>query len=99
MPNPQPQQQQIQVKIPDALVSGTYANAMMVSHTKEEFILDFANLFPHQGAGAVVARVLTSPGHAKRIMAALTDNLKKYEAQFGQIEESKATDSIGFRTA
>ena len=41
------------------------------------------------GFGVVNARVLTSPGHAKRIVAALADNIKKYEAQFGAIEAAQ----------
>jgi hypothetical protein len=56
---------------------------MFVSHTKEEFVLDFMNIFGPQGIQ--VAKIITSPGHFKRILAALNDNLKKYEAQFGQI--------------
>jgi len=88
--------QQIQVKISDEILRGAYANAMSVAHTKEEFILDFLNLFPPQGS--INARVIMSPGHLKRVVAALEDNLKKYEENFGKIEESAApeTSSIGF---
>lgn len=91
------EKQQIQVKINDDILRGAYANAMSVTHTKEEFILDFLNLFPPQGS--VNARVIMSPGHLKRVVAALADNLKKYEGNFGKIEESKApeTPAIGFR--
>lgn len=94
MPN-QEQQQQIQVKITDEILKGAYANAMTVSHTKEEFILDFLNLFPPQGV--VGARVIMSPGHIKRVVSALAENLKKYEDNFGKIEESKEPEkTIGF---
>ena len=104
MPNmqyqqPQPQQRQLQIKVPDDVLKGSYANTMAVFHTKEEFVMDFMDLYPHQGAGIVVSRVITSPGHMKRIAAALADNVKKYEAQFGKIEESQAPEGIGFRTA
>jgi len=98
-PQQQPQRRQIQVKVPDELLKGTYANTMAVAHSKEEFTLDFMNLFPHQGAGAVVARVITSPGHMKRLVAALKDNVEKYEKQHGKIEESKEPEGMGFRTA
>ncbi|MEW6610294.1 MAG: DUF3467 domain-containing protein [Patescibacteria group bacterium] len=79
------QPRQIQIRASDEVLRGVYANAMQVVHTKEEFMIDFLNLYPHQGLGVVNARVLTSPGHAKRIVAALADNIKKYEAQFGAI--------------
>jgi hypothetical protein len=48
-------------------------------------------------AGAVTARVIVSPGHMKRILEALRDNITKYEKNFGTIqvaEEPKA--KIGF---
>jgi len=80
--------QQMQIKIDDQVLKGVYANALQIGHTKEEFILDFMNLLPPQGVA--VARVLLSPGHMKRILAALQDNIKKYEEQFGKIEVAQA---------
>mgnify|MGYP003394690305 CR=1 FL=1 len=88
---------QLQVKISDEVLKGVYANMVQVGHTPEEFILDFMNLFPP--TGIVSARVIISPSHAKRIAAALTDNIKKYEAQFGVIKASEGPEhKIGFRT-
>lgn len=92
----QPQQQQIQIKASDETLRGAYANMMQVAHTKEEFVLDFMNVLPPQGM--LVSRVVTSPGHLKRIVAALQDNLKRYEAQFGAIAEAAAPEGVGFRT-
>ncbi len=90
-------QQQMQIKISDEVLKGVYANAMQVGHTKEEFILDFMNLSPYQGVGIVNAKIIMSPGHLKRVIAALQDNLSKYENQFGKIEEADAPSEIGFR--
>jgi hypothetical protein len=81
----QQQPQNINIKINDDVLKGVYANMMMVAHTKEEFVLDFMNMFPP--SGIVNARVITSPSHLKRIVAALADNIKKYESQFGTIKE------------
>ena len=93
----QPQGQQVQVKLPDDVLKGVYSNNMQVMHTKEEFVLDFMNIFPPQGI--VSARVLVSPQHFKRMVAAVNDNLKKYEDQFGKIAESQQMEGgIGFRT-
>lgn len=91
-------QQQIQIKIDDATLKGAYANMMGVAHTKEEFVLDFINIYPAQGTGVATARVIVSPGHAKRILAALKDNIEKYEKNFGTIREADAptTGGIGF---
>jgi hypothetical protein len=87
----------LQVKVTDEVLKGVYANMVQVGHTPEEFILDFINLFPP--TGIVSARVIISPQHAKRIAAALLDNVKKYEEQFGAIKASTAPEhKIGFRT-
>ena len=85
------QQQNVNIKITDEVLRGAYCNMLMVAHTKEEFVLDFINMLPP--AGNVTSRVITSPGHLKRVVAALSDNIKKYEAQFGKIEESLPANS------
>lgn len=97
--NEQPAQQgqQMQVKVSDEMLKGTYANMAQIAHTPEEFVLDFMNLFPP--AGVVTARVIISPQHMKRIVAALQDNIKRYEAQFGEIKGgTDVAPHIGFRT-
>lgn len=89
-------QQQIPVKADDQTAKGVYANNMVVAHNKEEFVMDFLSVFPPQGA--LVARIFTSPGHAKRILSALEDNIKRYENQFGRIEEAPPPqEGIGFK--
>ncbi|HXV76021.1 MAG TPA: DUF3467 domain-containing protein, partial [Candidatus Polarisedimenticolaceae bacterium] len=60
------------------------------SHTREEFLMDFINLFPPEGV--VNARVIVSPGHLKRMIRALSDNLARYEAKFGPVIEARAPD-------
>lgn len=89
-------QQQIQIKASDEKVKGEYANVMQVLHTKEEFVLDFLNVFPP--TGTLNSRVIVSPSHFKRMVTAMAENLKKYEDQFGQIEPSEApSNTIGFQ--
>lgn len=89
-------QQQIQIKAIDEKLKGEYSNVMQILHTKEEFVLDFLNVFPP--TGTLNSRVILSPGHFKRMVSAMGENLKKYEEQFGKIEESEAPNqSIGFQ--
>lgn len=88
------QPQQINIKITDEVLAGRYANMMSVSHTKEEFVLDFMNVLPPNGI--VTARVITSPGHLKRIIKALQENLGRYESAFGPVKEAEAPKEIGF---
>ena len=80
----------LSVKMPDTVLPGVYSNQMMVSHTREEFLIDFINLFPPQGV--VNARVIVSPGHLKRMIRALRENLSRYENRFGQIIEAAAPE-------
>ena len=95
MSEPEQKPQQLTIKVDDETLKGKYANAMQVAHTKEEFIMDFINLFSPQGI--VTARVVTSPGHLKRIIAALDENIAKYESQYGLIEEAPAPPAIDIK--
>ncbi|MCP3961948.1 MAG: DUF3467 domain-containing protein [bacterium] len=81
------------VKITDEELKGRYANLVRITHTREEFILDFINMVPPQGA--VTARVITSPGHLKRLIRALGGNLKLYEESFGEIREAPEPEGGG----
>ena len=79
-------QQTLNIKIGDEEQKGRYSNLLRIAHSREEFILDFINLVPPQGV--VTARVVTSPGHLKRIVRALQENLQRYEAAYGEIQEA-----------
>lgn len=81
---------EMKVNFPEQLQGGVYANNMIVRHTKEEFVMDFIMVAPP--AGAVTARVIISPGHMKRVINALQDNIKKYEQAFGTIEVAAEPD-------
>ncbi|MFZ2187814.1 MAG: DUF3467 domain-containing protein [Candidatus Moraniibacteriota bacterium] len=97
MTEQQPGQSQIQIKATDEVLKGVYANAMQVLHTKQEFVLDFMNMFPP--AGTLNARVIVSPAHLKQMIRVLEGNLGKYEASFGKVEASEAPSStIGFQS-
>jgi hypothetical protein len=90
------QQQEIKVNFPPHLQGGVYSNNMVVSHTKEEFIMDFMMVAPP--VGTVMSRVIISPGHVKRMISALQDNVQKYEARFGTIQAAEELKgNIGFQ--
>jgi hypothetical protein len=87
--------QQINIKATDEKLKGEYSNVMQILHTKEEFVMDFLNVFPP--TGTLNSRIIVSPGHFKRMVKAMDENLKKYETSFGTIEVSEAPSSIGFQ--
>lgn len=84
-------ERQIPIKIPEHILRAVYANQMVVRHTREEFVLDFLNFFPPEAI--VNARVIVSPGHVKRMIRALQENLARYEARFGPLVESEPPSS------
>lgn len=80
------QQQGFNVKIGDEELKGRYSNLLRIAHTREEFILDFINVVPPQAT--VVSRVAISPGHLKRIIQALAENVERYEKAHGEIRQA-----------
>ena len=92
---PKEHQHQISIQIDGQNATGVYSNLMMITHRKEEFILDFLFVQPQrtpqgQAIANLRSRVITSPEHMKRILKAIEENLGRYEATFGPIHE--ATD-------
>jgi hypothetical protein len=83
----------VEVRFPEHLQPGSYSNNMLVQHTKEEFIMDFMMI--SQPTGVVTARVIVNPAHMKRMIAALADNMSKYEQVFGAVDESGTPDIPG----
>ena len=60
--------------------------------------MDFLMVSPP--SGSVCARIITSPGHMKRIITALQENVSNYEKKFGEIRaatEPKHAKTIGFK--
>lgn len=79
-------QRGLNIKIEDEELKGRYSNLLRITHTREEFVLDFIQAVPPQGI--VTSRVVTSPGHLKRILRALESNLRMYEQNHGEIPEA-----------
>jgi hypothetical protein len=89
---------EIKVEFQKELIGGVYANTLSIQHTAEEFILDFFLIAPP--AGVATARIITSPGHMKRIIHAMQENVKKYEEKYGKIKpsaEPRQESHIGFK--
>lgn len=62
-----------------------YSNMARISHTPSELTVDFARMLPGQKQMTVLTRVLLSPVGAKLLLRALTENISRYEAAFGEI--------------
>ena len=70
------------IEIDEKTSRGRYTNAAAVAHSKTEFILDFMFLLAGSPRAEVHTRLISSPRHTKRLLAALTDNIAKHEKRF-----------------
>ena len=77
---------QLQIQLRPEVADGKFSNLAMIGHGPHEFIIDFIFAAPGMPQAPVVSRIVMSPENAKQLMFALTDNVQKYEAQFGEIK-------------
>ncbi len=89
---------ELSLELGSDVAKGTYANLAVITHSPSEFVLDFAAILPGTPKALVNSRIIMTPEHTKRLLQALTDNVAKYENQFGQIElpENKMVMPMGF---
>lgn len=83
-------QNQLQIQLRPEVADGKYSNLAMIGHGPNEFLIDFIFAAPGMPQAPVVSRVIMSPENAKRLLGALKDNVDKYEAQFGPIQQRRA---------
>ena len=81
---------QLNIELPEEIAEGIYSNLAIISHSPQEFVIDFVRVMPDIPKAKVKSRVVVTPEHAKRLMKDLLDNVKKYEAQFGTINDRDA---------
>ena len=79
------EQKGLQIDLPQEVAQGEYANFAIITHGSSDFVLDFARVLPGVPKAQVCSRVILAPEHAKRLMAALQENIARYEKEFGTI--------------
>jgi hypothetical protein len=84
------QPQKIQINTQDEMSRGRFSNSMLVTHSPEEFIIDW--LFNSPSGTHLASRVIVTPGHMKRIISTLSANLSKYEQNFGSVQAIGPSD-------
>ena len=77
---------QLQIELPQEVAQGEYANFAIITHSSSDFILDFARVLPGLPKAQIKSRVILAPEHAKRLLAALQENIVRYEREFGPIK-------------
>ncbi len=77
---------QINIELSEEIAEGVYANLAMIAHSNSEFVIDFIRLMPGVPKAKVKSRIVITPEHAKRLLVALEENVRKYEDTFGDIK-------------
>ena len=88
-------QQSLNIELDEQVAEGVYSNLVMIAHSAEEFILDFIRVVPGVAKAKVKTRIIISPSHAKRLLAALADNVNRYEAANGPIASTSQVGPAG----
>ena len=79
--------QGMDIELPVELAEGVYSNLAMVTHSNSEFVVDFMRIMPGVPKPRVKSRVVLTPQHAKRLLAILSDNISRFEAMYGRIQD------------
>ncbi|MBD5230598.1 MAG: DUF3467 domain-containing protein [Bacteroidales bacterium] len=87
---------QLQIQLKPEVADGKYSNLAMIGHGPNEFLIDFIFAAPGMPQAPVVSRIIMTPENAKQLMYALTDNVQKYEANFGEIKQKRAAQGPKF---
>ena len=87
-------QHQIKIELDDNVGQGEYVNLAIVTHSPAEFVMDFIRVLPGMTKSKVKSRIKMAPMHAKTLMMALQDNIRKYESKFGEIKVTKGRGPI-----
>lgn len=90
------EKKELSINLKPEIATGKYSNLALITHSRNEFILDFAAMLPGIPQPEVVSRLIMNPEHAKRLLLALQDNIAKYENQFSAITFSDNQPQQGF---
>lgn len=87
-------QNQLNIEITEEVADGIYSNLAVISHSNAEFIVDFIRVLPGVQKAKVKSRIILTPLHAKKLLGALADNVKKFEAQHGKIKDDEPNSNM-----
>lgn len=89
-------QNQLNIELSEEVAEGTYSNLAIITHSSAEFIIDFIRMMPGVPKAKVKSRVILTPQHAKRLLAAISDNVRKYEEANGKIKLEEQSFPLNF---
>ncbi len=91
-----PQNGRFPLELKEDVAQGVYSNLAVIAHSSSEFVVDFARVLPGVPKAVVQTRIILAPEHAKRLLFALSDNIRKYESVHGEIRVEGMVPGGGF---
>lgn len=85
--NNNPNPNELNIELPEDISEGTYSNLAIITHSPSEFVVDFVRMMPGVPKAKVKSRIILTPQHAKRLMKAMMENVKKFESMHGEIKD------------
>jgi len=76
----------LNIELDNNVAQGSYSNLAIISHSPNEFVIDFIKVLPGLPKAQVSNRIIITPANVKRLLSALQDNINKYEDEFGEIQ-------------
>lgn len=73
--------QQVQVRVPDNIGAGVYANVVNVNASENEVVLDFILAMPNQGQAIMSSRVILSLSSAQQLSEVLEALLRHIKSK------------------
>jgi hypothetical protein len=78
------QANKLNIDLPEDIAEGIYSNLAIIAHSNSEFVVDFVRIVPNAPKAKVKSRIILTPEHAKRLAAALADNIRSTRSSSGQ---------------
>ncbi len=80
---------QLNIQLDESIANGTYSNLVIINHSATEFVFDFVSVMPGVPKSKVKSRMILAPQHAKRLLRALSENIKRFENAHGSIKDDQ----------
>ena len=84
----------LNIELTEEVAQGAYSNLAIINHSPSEFVVDFIQMMPELLLKGLKSRVILTPQHAKRLMKALVENIKKFENQHGNIKDIEPNGTV-----
>lgn len=90
----------LNIELDNNVAQGSYSNLAIISHSQNEFVIDFIRILPGMTKAQVGNRIIMTPENTKRLLMALNENIHKFEDEFGDItiHDQNNNNPIAFGT-